>query len=106
MNIVSDIDKVDSYNSDLLGKFAVWLGGIFYFIRAVGVDKVRSGLATLKSAPNIITDLPLLLPNAAGCNLHSSDFKQNHSDRVDPVERKRHNQTPTKFSLNLIDTRI
>lgn len=28
MNIVSDIDKVDSYDSDLLGKFAVWLGGI------------------------------------------------------------------------------
>lgn len=82
------------------------IGGYFNFIQAVGVDKVHSGLATLKSAPNIITDLPLLLPNTAGCNLHSSVFKQNHSDKVDPVERKRHNQTTTKVCLNLIDTRI
>lgn len=65
-----------------------------------------SGLTTVKSALNIITDLPLLLPNTADCNLHSSVFKQNHSDKVDPVERKRHNQTTTKSCLNLIDTRI
>lgn len=63
---------------------------------------MHSGLATLKSAPNIITDLPLLLPNTAGCNLHSSVFKQNHGDKVDPVERKRHNQTTTEVCLNLM----
>lgn len=46
-----------------------------------------SGLAELKSAPDIITDFPLLLPNSTGCNLHSSVFKLNHSDKINTVER-------------------
>ncbi len=81
--------------SGLLGDFILSIQcwqSVFNDYVHVHTPKRVSGLAKPRSAPNIITEFPLLLhlclPNSTSSDLQLSGLKGNHSDGVNPVSRR------------------